>query len=476
MHIEITWDYEADLIVVGSGAAGLTASIEARKQGMSVIVVESQPSFGGTSIICGGGIVIPNTPMQRRQGIVDSVDAMYNDMVSMTRTDNNPENLRVYCEQSERLWDWLEGQDVEFIDEPLVGVGAQSVPRIHYVNARKMCETLYGNACEAGAVFHFGVKGLQLIQEPVTKRVLGMRAEGTDGHSVWYRAHKAVVVATGGYSRNTQLLNQHIFGEGAENIACETAPGDDGSGLVMCMEAGADTRHLGYCSLYTQQHPDGDGSVGCAMYHVGAILVNRAGRRFVNEAQGFEGVWEDVMHQPDGICFSVWDGKIAQQQRGNSFRYHSQQKLEESGLLLKADSLAELAEAMGVSSFPLVASVCKYNQDLSEYGYDTVFGRHHLVAKVGTPVAIDEPPFYAWKTRSSILTTHGGIRKDTNCQAIDVLGHPIPGLFVAGGISGFCEMGIVPGTHRSVVASGPSLGGALALGRYAAERIAALDC
>ncbi len=474
LDIELNWNYEADLIVVGSGAAGLAAGIEARAQGMSVIVIESQPTFGGTSLICSGGIIIPNTPMQKQQGITDSVDIMFDDIVSMTGEDNNPENLRVYCEQSERLWDWLHGQGIECIDEPIVAVSAQSVPREHHVHAQSMCETLYANARNAGAQFHFDTKGVRLIQDPVTNRVLGLTAEH-NGQTVWYRANKAVLMASGGYTRNKQLLNQFIFGLGAEEIACDTALGDDGSGILMCMAAGADTRHLGYCSLYTQQHPDGDSSVGCAMYHMGAILVNRAGKRFVNEARGFDGVWEDVMRQPDGICFSVWDEKIARRQRENDRRYYSQRKLEESGLLLKADSLADLAELMEVSAFPLLANVRKYNEDLSEFGYDTAFGRRHLVAKVGEPVYIDQPPFYAWKTRNSLMTTHGGIRKDPNCQALDVLGHPIPGLFVAGGISGFCDMGIVPGTHRSVVASGPSLGGALAFGRYAVENIASFE-
>ena len=138
------------------------------------------------------------------------------------------------------------------------------------------------------------------------------------------------------------------------------------------------------------------------MYHMGAVLINREGKRFVNEDRGFGGIWEDVHNQTDELCFSIWDERIAEQQRTNESLYYSQKRLENSGLLIKADSFAELATRIEVPIFSFDATMRKYNSDIEEYGYDTLFDRRHLVARAGKPVPIDQPTFYAWKTTNAL--------------------------------------------------------------------------
>lgn len=469
--MDIDWTYSADMVVVGCGAAGLAACIEGRDRNLEVLCIESQADFGGTSIISSGGIQMPDTPLQRALGIDDSVDGMFEDIVSLTQQDNNPELLRLYCEQSSELWPWLTSLGLSFRTENLVATMGQSCPREHHINPELLCTTLHQAALAKGTTVHTSTRATRIIREPMRDAVIGIEAV-RDGKPLFCEARKGVLVATGGFTRNPAMLNQHVFGLGAERLQPLSAKGDDGSGILMCLEAGADTRHMGYGSLYTVQNPDGDGNASSAMYHMGAVLVNLEGKRFVNEEKGFGGIWEDVRNQSGELCFSVWDERIAERQRENESLYYSQKRLEESGLLIKADSFAELAAHMEVPIFSLDATMRKYNSDIEEYGYDTLFGRRHLVARAGVPVPIDQPPFYAWKTANALLVTTGGIKKSNDCQAIDVFGNPIPGLYVAGNISGYSEMGIVPGTRRALTASGTGLGMALVFGRLAAKSIA----
>lgn len=466
--MDISWDYEADVIVVGCGAAGLSACIQACDEGLTVIGVDSQGSYGGNSIISSGGIQMPDTPLQRARGITDSVDAMFEDIVSLTQQDNNSEILRCYCEESFGLWDWLTSLGVSFRSENLVAAMGQSCPREHHVDPRRLCDTLHEAARARGAVIHLNTRGTRIVREPLGGEVKGIEAIH-EGKTVHYRAHRGVLVASGGFTRNPHMLDQHVFGGGADRLRPLSARGDDGSGLLMCMEVGADTRHMGYGSLYAVQNPDGDRTAGSAMYHMGAILVNLEGKRFVNEERGYGGVWEDLNNQTDGLCFCIWDERIAARQRANESPYYSQRRLEESGLLIKAGSIAELASLMEVPVFSLDATIGRYNYDIEEYGYDTMFGRTHLVARAGKPFPIGQPPYYAWKTTNALLVTIGGVKKSRDCQAIDVLGDPIPGLYVAGNVSSYSEMGVVPGTRRALTASGTGLGMALVFGRHAVK-------
>jgi predicted oxidoreductase len=103
-----------------------------------------------------------------------------------------------------------------------------------------------------------------------------------------------------------------------------------------------------------------------------------------------------------------------------------------------------------------------------------VFGRDHLVSRVGVPYVLNNAPYYAFETTSVASSTHGGIKQDKTCQAVDVLGNTIPGLYVAGNVSGYCNCGILPGTRIGIIPSGFGFGGALAFGRYCAELMAKL--
>lgn len=470
------WDEEADIIAIGAGAAGLSAGIEARDQGLSIIVLESRSVVGGNSALCNGGMCIPGSPLQAEQGIEDSPDLMYQDLIEYTQSDNYPEYIRLLCDQQALLWDWLTDMGIEFKAESLIGTTGQSVPREHHVGPYVVVETLYNNAVERGADVRLETPATHLVQNPVTKEVIGVTAQDADGNELYFKARKGVLLCSGGYARNVDMLNKWIFGEGAEAYmdGCMDAEGQDGSGILMAMEIGAATRHIDYFNMLTARNPKGNITDACSIFHGGAILVNKEGNRFVNEAQGYIGVWTEVNQQTDQECFQIWDQPIYDTYADNDSEYYSMQKLEDSGLLLRADTIEELAGLMGVPADALQATMDKYNEDVESTGVDSVFGREHLVSMVDAPVALNHPPYYAWETTNSICCTKGGIQQDATqgCQAVDVMGNMIPRLYLAGNISGYSNFGIKPGTREAVNSSGVGFGGAIAFGRYCAQQIA----
>ncbi len=471
------WDYEADIIAVGAGGAGLAAGVEAGEQGMSIIILESQAIAGGNSAICGGGIAIPGSPLQEQEGIEDSADIMYEDLCAWFANDYYDDYVRLLCDLNSGLYEWLTGLGVEFKEDGLIQSNGHSRPREHHVTPGDVISALQAAAEASGADIQFNVHVNHLVQDPVSRQIVGVVA-GEEGREVYYKANKGVLLCSGGYTLNLDMLEDWNFGPVIHELPFfSCSPGQDGSGIQMAMEVGASTRHMSYCAMLSTLHPDGSPTDATAMYHQGAILVNMEGRRFVDESRGYTNVWEELLQQTDAVCYQVWDNDIAVEYTDNESAYYDHHKAEETGLLLQADTLEELAALMEVPPEALVSTVESYNADVLDDGVDSVFGRAHTSGTGATPPALDTPPFYAFKTTPAMGVTYGGIRQDVSqgCQVVDVFGNVIPRLHVAGNISDYCNMGCVPGTRRAINASGVSMGGAMSFGRYCVQQIAGRD-
>lgn len=477
--VPTTWDAEADIIAIGAGAAGLSAAIEAGEQGLSCIVLESQAVAGGNSIRCNGGMAIPGSPLQAELGIEDSADTMYDDLTAWYGCDYDEGYVRMLCDlNATYLYDWLTNMGLEFKASGLVQSNAHSVPREHHVNPSDLIAILQENAEKAGADIQFETRALHLIQNPATKRIIGVQVQQGDDIKN-YKAKRAVMLCNGGYARNADMLNRYNFGEGAEKYieTAYDAPGIDGSGILMGQEVGAETRHMSYLSMLTVQNPDGNVHDACAMYHQGAVMVNTEGNRFVNEGQGYTNVWSELDRQPGAVCYQVWDDAIAQDCAENDSSYYSMAKIRATGLLLEADTLEELAQQMDIPADAFVATIQKYNDDIAAEGKDTVFNREHIAGTGVAPLALDTPPFYAFKTANVMCCTYGGLSRweGDHLQAVTVFGDVIPGLYLAGAISDFCNQGCKPGTRIPINSSGTSLGGAMSFARKCVQEIAAVE-
>lgn len=475
------WDDEADIIAIGAGGAGLAAGIEAQTQGVSIIICvicESQAMVGGNSAICNGGIAIPGSPLQAELGIDDSPDQMFEDLCAWFATDYDEGYVRMLCDlNGGDMYDWLTSMGVVFEASGLLQSNGHSRPREHHVTPGELINTLNQNAQAAGADIRLNTLVTRIIQNPETKRILGVEIE-QNGSTQYLKAKKAVLLCSGGYGRNKTMLNEWNFGPAVEDMTVFNGSlGQLGQGITMAMALGADPRHLSYCGMLTVQNPDGQTGDACAMYHQGAVLVNLEGERFVNEAQGYTNVWSELLLQPENICWQVWDEPIAEACSENESGYYSMSKIIETGLMVQADTLEDLAAQMDIPADAFVATMNQYNADIEGSGVDSAFGRAHLSGTGAAPVALTTPPYYAFKTTSVVSSTYGGLKRwqEDHLQAVDVFGNVIPGLYLAGNISDFCNMGIVPGTRRPINASGCSFGGSMSFGRKCVQEMAKLD-
>ncbi|MBS5449604.1 MAG: FAD-binding protein [Coriobacteriia bacterium] len=476
------WDYEADIVAIGAGGAGLAGGVEARALGLSYIIVESTGIVGGNSALCNGGMALPGSPLQAELGIEDSPDQMFEDLCAWFGTDYDEGYVRMLCDlNGGDLYDWLTGLGIEFDKSGLLQSNGHSRPREHHVGPYEVIRVLDEKAQADGVEIHFETTATRIIRNPETGRVLGIKAVDADGNELYYKAKKALLLCSGGYGRNTEMLAEWNFGPAAREMTdFNGSVGQMGQGLIMAMAIGAQPRHLSYCGMLTVLNPDGGHAAECAMYHQGAILVNLQGQRFVNEAQGYTNVWSELLQQPENMCFQVWDDAIAAPCEENESGYYSMAKIRESGYLLEADTLDELADLMGFDAEAkeaFLASVEKYNADIDAEGKDTLFNREHISGTGAAPVKIETAPFYGFKTTSIVSSTYGGLKRWSGdmLQAEDVFGDVIEGLYLAGNISDFCNMGIVPGTRRPINASGCSFGGALSFGRKCVQEMAKLE-
>jgi fumarate reductase flavoprotein subunit len=198
-----------------------------------------------------------------------------------------------------------------------------------------------------------------------------------------------------------------------------------------------------------------------AMYR-GAIAVNRDGERFVDESLSYKVIGERCLEQPQGIAFQVFDDKIMSQSvpAPNSNDYRGALEL---GLIRQADSIAGLAECIGLDGTALERTVRRYNEDAAS-GLDGVFGRRSLGNGWGTLTAIDTPPYYVYPCTTAVLGTYCGLRVDRDMRVLDVYGEPIDGLYAAGEIVG--------GFHGAGYMSGTALGKAAIFGLVAGEQAA----
>ena len=124
------WDETFDVVVIGSGFAGLAAAIEARQAGASVCVLEKMRTIGGNSIINGGILGVPGSPMQQREGLEDSPELMARDMLQEGAGLNHPEKVLHLCQQALPTWEWtIKELGVEWVEERVAQEGGHSVPR-----------------------------------------------------------------------------------------------------------------------------------------------------------------------------------------------------------------------------------------------------------------------------------------------------------------------------------------------------------
>jgi fumarate reductase flavoprotein subunit len=440
-----------DIIVIGGGAAGWSAALAAVQAGASVLLLEKLSESGGSSALSGGCLALAGTDLQAAQGVVDSPDLLFKDLCEVGQHVNDAALVRTYCDAQLEAYDWLKKAGVTF--SPVIETASgQSVPRVHTVDPADMVRALKAASERSGKVDYRPNMAAKILLMNEGGRAMGVRLEdGQDLH-----AAKAVIVASGGFAKNADLMNQYAP-QYAEAVFVAGA-GSQGDGLRMATAIGADLRDMDYVKGTFGKHPtDETNDHSLQAVYKGAIAVNQDGNRFVDESISYKLLGDAVMAQPWHTGYQIMDQGIFDT-GDNRVRILDFGRRLEEGLFYIGDTLEELAAQIEIDPDTLVATVARYNGYV-DAGHDPDFGRKHLVHQHGALRKIEIGPFYAYPSTAVVFGTYCGLRIDTSARVLRAGGTAILGLYAAGEVTG--------GFHGAAYMTGSALGKALVFGRIA---------
>lgn len=447
-----------DMVVVGSGIAGLSAATHAAELGLAVLLVEKTERIGGSSAMSGGWFAFTDTDEQAEAAIPDSADLFLEDLLEAGQHRNDRALLETYLHHQQPTYRWLKDHGVVF-DEVEISSG-QSAPRSHHTAIKDVLAGLHSDFTAAGGHTRLEHRAAHLLRDS-SGRVTGVTVESAEGlHQITTRA--GVALATGGFSRSTELLRTFA----PEQLAAIPygGKGNTGDGLRMAWRLGAGMADMSYVSGTFGSHPDTgeDFHELLTAYYMGAIIVNKLGQRYVDESRDYKSLGRAVLDQPDGLGFEIFDAKVrAQSHRGVALK--DIDTLEDLGHVHRADTLEELAAKAGIDPAALTETVHRYNSAVSAATPDDL-GRTSLCNGVGQLPPIDTPPYFAYPAKSLLTSTYCGLTINTHGQVLDIDGEVIDGLYALGEVTG--------GFHGASYITGTSLGKGAVFGRVVAQHAA----
>ena len=499
-----TIEKEYDVVVVGGGGSGLAASVAALEEGASVLVLEKMPTVGGSTIIAGGqyNAVDPKRQdkMPMRKDTFESARSYYEEDAKNDLHKELMDKLKAEIEEyeksgkdttfdsaelhalqtyrggdyvgkldliyqltqgAEKSIDVLENLGVEFVDGVFTVTGALW-PRTHQFVKPLVTGPIdaymeyIGKAGDKAEIM-YEAKAEKLIIED--GKVVGVEANQA-GNKIIAKAKKGVILATGGFARNSELVKKYgIHWEGLEGLGSTNAVSATGDGIIMGEEAGANLVGMEWIQLLPVGDPKTGGMQGnISINAANQLFVNNQGKRFVAEDQRRDVLTQGLMKQDKKEMWILHDAhEYTDESVKNDFNEEIGD-LVKKGVAVKGDTIEELAKAMGVPEENLVATVDDYNKVVAGEKEDD-FGKKVLQDP------FDKPPFYASRRVPTIHHTMGGLEISKDAQVLDKNGKIIPGLYAAGEVTG--------GIHGSNRLGGNAIPETVVYGRIAGKSAAA---
>lgn len=447
-----------DLIVIGAGIAGLTTATTAAESGLRVCLVEKQPHIGGSSAMSGGWFAFSGTPEQQAEGIEDNRELFRQDLLNVGGHLNDERLVDAYLGHQEATYTWLKEHGTQFREVEISS--GMSARRGHLSDIRDLLQRLHTAFTRAGGTTLFDTPARRLLTED--DRVRGVEILH-GGRSRVLVARRGVVIASGGFSRATDLLSAFA----PEQLAAIPygGPGNTGDGLKMAWKLGAGLTDMSFVSATYGSHPETTDAFHelLTAYYLGALVVNLDGERFVDESKSYKTLGRAVLDQPEGLGFQIFDAAVrAQSQPGVPLV--DMEMLEEIEHLHSAPTLEELARQIGVDPQRLRQTVEDYNAAVRG-GRPDAQNRTSLCNGVGELVPIEQGPFYAYPAKALMTSTYCGLTVTPHGQVEDVFGETIAGLYAVGEVVG--------GFHGAAYMTGTSLGKGAVFGHLIAQNIAA---
>ncbi|GLV26749.1 FAD-dependent oxidoreductase [Sphingobium sp. Cam5-1] len=531
------WDEETDVLVVGSGAAGCSAALAARTSGAEVLLLERTDKLGGTSAVSGGVPWIPNNHHMQEIGRSDSREqaltylrrislGKMDDVMIETFVDTAPQMLLFLEKETDLRFRALQMPDyhpefpggnigrsvtagifpagqlgelrpalrasahfpipisiadvedgINVLDSEIIG-GRLNEDMVGMGGA--LMAGLLKGALDHGVRIRRNVRVLRLVQEGDV--VVGIEADN-DGKPLRIGARKGVILACGGYEWNEDMTRQFLRGP---MHGPHSPPWNEGDGLKMAIQAGASLGNMSeawWQPSVTIPGEEYDGRplvrlTGIERCGPGSIIVNRTGRRFVNEACNYNDIGR-VFQAFDPVNFDypnlpAWH--IVSQDYMDRFPFLTRYPGDPvPSWMVSADTLAELAGKIGVDPAGLEAEVARFN-DNARKGVDPDFHRGESVYELywgdasaegaaKTLGPLERGPYYAVETKIGTIGTKGGPRTNERAEVMSLSGGIVPGLYAAGNAMASIMGMAYPG-------GGATLGPALTFGHIAGREAA----
>jgi len=507
---ETAWDMAADFVVVGAGT-GQAGAVAAAVAGMSVILLEARPSVGGAMQHSGGAAWFPNTAFSQANG--DSYELARTYLLHMQQGYTNFEVMDAFLDNTQNTIDTLAAGGVALTPPPFgveyhsdwegacVAGGRTTVvmPPEGFMGfgrgGNRLNDALIEACANLGVETFTNTTGKRLITKRETSdsvpEVIGIEAERADGTVLRIKANRGVLLATGGFEYDDELVANYVRVPYRYFTSYKT---NDGGGLRMAQSVGADLRMMNefwgnpVYTLQGEHYRNIDAPVCLACHsersYPGAILVDVNGRRFCNEASDYDsfgnafGGYNNTGQNgwTCDPCWMVFDNTCYETYHPNG---HGGEEpgfpcvdIPEDQLYVVADTLEELAEKIGVSAEMLPRTVAEFNEFARE-GRDPIFHRGETMAPIApvfeTLAPLDTPPYRAISVSCGGLGTIGGPRLNGNAQVVHVSGEVVKGLYAAGNCAGVGAPGPAYG------GAGGTIGPAFVMGVIAAQHAAARD-
>jgi fumarate reductase flavoprotein subunit len=446
------FDTEYDLAVIGSGGSGKSAALTAAQAGLSVVILEKLPVTGGGSVFAEGQAAFESSEQKARG--VPSVgpdhyptrEEGYHKYLEYSHYRANPEVVRMFVENSAETIDVLKSLGVRYTDVFVYAYDqSDELATFHRPDG-------LGAACQEALLKAVENAGVDIFTSTRAERlvtrdgaVVGVVATDSGGNTLTIGA-KAVILATGGYINNPEMIAKYsnLGGDNGRHVSALVPLENTGDGITMALEAGADLDNIGVMQLGPGvRGKQVTSQSGAAGFQPG-LWVNKTGRRYTSEEVGMSfanagTVWG---RQPGCDSYGVIDADLVEHLTvdgsdvglGDFIGYHVpltrlQDELDEdvaNGIAWRGETIEELARAAGFDPEVLARTVAEYNA-ACDAGHDPQFFKP---AKYLRPVR--KPPFHLVNISAHGTCTCGGIRVDGSLRVLAVDLRPIPGLYAVG--------------------------------------------
>lgn len=410
-----------DVVVIGSGGAGLAAAIQAHDEGARVVIIEKMPTIGGNTIKASVGMNAAETRFQAMKGIKDSKELFYQETLKGGQHKNNPALLREFVDLAPEAIDWLADHGIELNDITITG--GMSIDRTH----RPADRSAVGGYLISGLVKNINKRNIEVLLDTSVAEILTENGAVTGVKVVdeYYDSRilyaKSVIVATGGFSANREMVVK--YRPELDGFVTTNHKGATGSGIAMLQKLGADTVDMGEIQIHPTVEQTTSYLISESIRGGGAILVSQAGKRFFNEMETRDKVSAQIIALPEKSAWVVFDEQV----RANN---KAADEYIAKGFVISAPTVGELAVKLNMEHTTLEETLARYNQFVVDQK-DEDFGRTTALRH-----PLNQGPFYAIRIAPGVHHTMGGVTINTDTAVLDSNKQVIRGAWAAGEVVG----------------------------------------